>query len=1064
MQIRPVGRRAASSLVLVLLALCPPLARAQTVPAADGHGEEAYVIEQARSRWRYENDGTGTRHLFMRARTQSEAGVQQFGQLVFGYNAASERLDITFVRVRKPDGSTIETPASGVQDLSSPVERVAPIYTDFRQKHVTVQGLRPGDTIEFDIVTTVHSALAPGQFWGEHIFNTHAIVLDEQFEIDVPSRKRITLKTKPGFDPKVQEAGGRTVYRWAQSNLKRKAEESDSDEKDDSQKAADEPEVAPVRLTTFESWEQVGRWYAALEGPQRQPTPEIRARAAQLTAGKTTDMEKLAALYEFVAAQFRYVSLSLGMGRYQPRPAAEVLREQYGDCKDKHTLLASLIEAAGLRASAALINSTVKLDPDFPSPSQFDHVITRTRAGGEDVWVDSTTEVAPFRLLAPTLRKKLALVVEAGGAPHLEETPANPPMKSFLLQEIDGTLAESGKLTARLKIALRGDLELGLRTAFRSVPRADWKQIADRIATIGDKQGEVTNLEVTDPGALRDPFRLEFDVTFEDFVAWDDGKATVPLPFSGAAPSGEQTGDSGPIRLGAAPSEVSYKLRLTLPAGVTLRPPVPVSVTRDYADYRATYALDGSTFVGSRIFTSSQSELPAERKEDHDALLRVMRADARQTLAMESTTAVTTAAKVDLKAPELNRKALAALKQGNYSEAITLLKRVVELEPKDKAAWNNLGRAHMGLRQPDPAIAAFRQQIQVNPYDAHAHNWLGHALLEGRKYDDAEAAFRKQMELNPLDEYAPASLGRLLVERRRHAEALPFIEKAITLAPKDAQLHVQLGKAHLNLKRETDAIAAFDRALELSPAPGTWNNIAYELSLHGTQLDRALQYAESAVSAVTASARNFDLGRADRASYGVVSSLAAYWDTLGWVYFARGDMEKAEPLIQAAWLVAQHGEVADHLAQIYEKTGRRDAAIRTYAQALAAEDPADGTRDRLSRLLQDGKIDQLVAKHKDSLREVRTFVLGRVDAPGKSADVVILLSASRGVEGVRLVGGDAALTPLLDAVKRVVDHERMFPDATTPAKLLRRGTIECPQNDGYCTLSLLTADDAIPNR
>ena len=61
----------------------------------------------------------------------------------------------------------LATPADGVQDLSSPVQQVAPIYTDFRQKHVTVQGLRPGDTLEFSVVTVVHTALAPGQFWTE---------------------------------------------------------------------------------------------------------------------------------------------------------------------------------------------------------------------------------------------------------------------------------------------------------------------------------------------------------------------------------------------------------------------------------------------------------------------------------------------------------------------------------------------------------------------------------------------------------------------------------------------------------------------------------------------------------------------------------------------------------------------------------------------------------------------------------------------------------------------------------------------------------------------------------
>src|SRR5207247_925398 len=136
------------------------------------------------------------------------------------------------------------------------------------------------------------------------------------------------------------------------------------------------PQPPAVPLARFGSWEDLGRWYADLERSQRTVTPEICKKAGELTADRATDLEKLETLYEYVATNFRYVSLSFGVGRYQPHAAAEVLRNQNGDCKDKHTLLASLAESVGLHASAALINSTVMLDPDFPSPSQFDHVMT----------------------------------------------------------------------------------------------------------------------------------------------------------------------------------------------------------------------------------------------------------------------------------------------------------------------------------------------------------------------------------------------------------------------------------------------------------------------------------------------------------------------------------------------------------------------------------------------------------------------------------------------------------------------------------------------------------------
>ena len=53
------------------------------------------------------------------------------------------------------------------------------------------------------------------------------------------------------------------------------------------------------------------------------------------------------AIYEFVSGQTRYIGIDFGVGRYQPHAAAEVLANQYGDCKDKDTLLEAMLRAKG---------------------------------------------------------------------------------------------------------------------------------------------------------------------------------------------------------------------------------------------------------------------------------------------------------------------------------------------------------------------------------------------------------------------------------------------------------------------------------------------------------------------------------------------------------------------------------------------------------------------------------------------------------------------------------------------------------------------------------------------
>src|SRR5262249_57015622 len=130
---------------------------------------------------------------------------------------------------------------------------------------------------------------------------------------------------------------------------------------------------------------EVGAWYASLEKDRRVPTPEIRTKVEGLTKGLSTDAEKIQALYDYVSTNFRYVSLSLGLGRYQPHAAGDVFHNQYGDCKDKNTLLAAMLEAEGIHSSSVLINSSRKIDPDVPSPMQFDHAITMVPLGKQEV-------------------------------------------------------------------------------------------------------------------------------------------------------------------------------------------------------------------------------------------------------------------------------------------------------------------------------------------------------------------------------------------------------------------------------------------------------------------------------------------------------------------------------------------------------------------------------------------------------------------------------------------------------------------------------------------------------
>jgi tetratricopeptide (TPR) repeat protein len=1045
---------------------------AESAKAEDkGHDyvQESFVVEQMHSRYRFEADGTGRKEVTARIRVQSEAGVQQWGQLQVGYNSANERVEIPYVRVLKEDGSVVKAGDDAVQDLSAPVEHEAPVYTDYRQKHITVPGLRPGEVLEYDLLTVIHTPLAAGQFWTEYEFDKTSIVLDEEVDVDVPAGRAVKIKNKAGRDPKISEENGRRLYHWSSSHLEREDDDKAKDKDKDKKKKKHRPDDdrPDIQLTTFATWEQIGRWYAGLEKDRRAPSPEVRAKAAELTKGLNTDLEKTEALYDFVAKNFRYVSLSLGVGRYQPHPASDVLHNQYGDCKDKHTLLASMLEAEGLHASSVLINSSRKLDPDVPSPSQFDHVITMLPMGKEEVWMDTTAEVGPFRLLAFSLRKKQALVIPpvdppSSLAPHLEQTPADTPMPDTEFSEIEGKINDIGKLEAHVHYAFRGDEELLLRSVFRRVPQANWQRVVENVnASLG---GDITNLKVSDPAATREPFTLSYDVSKVNFLDWSKKKTEIVLPlvqFSlpDVNDDDDPDPDAEPLKLGPK-AEYGYKITLELPAKYTAHAPLAFSLKRDYAEYQATYRIDGGVFTAGRKLTLRQDELPAARAADYESFRRAVGSDLAQQLSVESTVAGAPVPPADMKADDLVESGRAAANNGNLEVAIALLKRATEVDPKNKYAWNNLGLVYFQMRQDEPAIAAFQKQLEVNPYDEFAYNYLGRVYWNQRKYDDAVKAYNKQLENNPLDKFSHAALGAMYAEWHKYDEAVPELEKAASLTPDSAELQVSLGDAYLNLGQDDKALAAFDHAVELSATPLVWNNIAYQLSLKKSHLDRAQQYAESAVSATAAAMRNITLERLTQQELPLVSSLIAYWDTLGWIHFANGNLDKAEKYVAAAWGLGHHGEVGDHLGQIYEKRGEKDRALQTYALSMNGLRPTPETRGRLATLAGgDAKADAAVARYKDELQHLSTVDLGKAAQTG-NADFFILLSRGSGsskVDAVKFVSGDEKLKSYTEAL-RTADYHLTFPD-DTPVKVLRRGTLSCSVTTGKCEFVLTLPDD-----
>jgi tetratricopeptide (TPR) repeat protein len=182
----------------------------------------------------------------------------------------------------------------------------------------------------------------------------------------------------------------------------------------------------------------------------------------------------------------------------------------------------------------------------------------------------------------------------------------------------------------------------------------------------------------------------------------------------------------------------------------------------------------------------------------------------------------------------------AAETAGKYDRAEEIWRKVIQINPKNAKAYNNLGNALSDQNKLDKAIAAYQKAIQLNPNYADAYNNLGNALDEQKKFNEAIAAYQKAIQLNPNDADIYYNLGIVLDEQKKFDEAIAAYQKAIQLNPNNAVAYNNLGIVLYLQNKLDEAIAAYQKAIQLNLNYAVaYNNLGFALYLQN-KLDKAI--------------------------------------------------------------------------------------------------------------------------------------------------------------------------------------------------------------------------------
>jgi tetratricopeptide (TPR) repeat protein len=1019
-------------LVLALVGLFAALSAAGE--PAGPYSAEPFVILHANTIIDMKADGTGEQTETMVVAVQSEAAARQFSVVSTFYAKQSQHAEFVYVRVRHLDGTTVETPLSDVQDQAAPVTQQAPFYSDLMIKQVPVKGLRVGDTLEWQTHNIRTAAEAPGQFWGAENFLREAVIEDQTVELRVPAGLKLTIWTKPEPRAKLAEsdADGRHIYRWSWKQLDattgadaealKKAKESQPLSPAEQQDATDGP-LPDFAWTTFPSWESVGAWYRSLEGDRMKPDDTIRAKVAEITAGKTTQEEKVRAVYAWVSGQIRYVGVALGIGRYQPHTAAAVLDNQYGDCKDKHTLLAAMLLALGLQPDAVLVGPGIRFNHAVPSPASFNHLITRVAVDGKDVWLDSTSEVADYRVLLAVVRDKDGLVVPQTGPAAIAHTPADLPFKqesTFMVAgALDGALASNSTIT----ITHHDDMEVLLRAGLRQVSPSKYEELVEALMAgygFGGKVSEVEIEHASDPAL---PLAIRFHYHRDRNKDWGENRVTAAFGPTLLPAVDEKNLPRSPLDLGA-PRTDSSTLEMKLPQGWNMELPEAIHEHTSRANCDVTYRLkDGSLFAERRL-TVLQTKVPVAEMKAYADWYEACGAGSVPYLQLINTSG--TSAGTDSfstaqeQARHLVNEANDEIRGGLYDQAEANLKQAQALDANVGDLWGDFGAVAMHRGNQKEAMQLYAKEIDLHPEAEFAYRNL--AGLQGVTGDNAAALdtlmrWQKHAPANP----APSVQAVLmLLNQQDNAGALKQAKAAEALLTEDARkeegFQLALGEAEMR-GGEIDAGEPLILKIAKDSTDLTRRNDAsYELAMAGRDLPLAEQTERAVLEQLTAESHTWTGSEAQALLRQKSFLITACWDTMGWILFKEDKAAEAEAWIRPAMMMRENAEVGAHLGDVLMAEKKPSEAATAYAEALATLP----TRDRMGVLI---KVDPPRAKElrtkldaaktaakmmqapdgRAGLQAMRTWKIGAASGLKGTAEFRVLLSPD-GVVSVQPVG------------------------------------------------------------
>jgi transglutaminase-like putative cysteine protease len=318
-------------------------------------------------------------------RVDNTAGLEDLSQLRFYFEPSYQQLAIHFVRILR-NGATLDSlKPSEIKMIQEENDLDQQLYNGTSAAVIFVNDVRVGDIVEYAYTITGDNPVLGGRFTDILYLSDTEPIKEKFIRLLFPTKRTLSVKNdNTDLQPTKQSVGDDTEYLWY-------AKDVTGIKGDDATPDWFNP-YPRINLSEFQSWADVVNWALPFYQNSALNNAELKAKVEDWKKSSAAPEQRAISALRFVQDEIRYLGIELGRYSHQPTAPEKVFTRRFGDCKDKSLLLSSILNAMGIEATPALVNTNERsaLDSWQATPFAFDHVIVQSTINGKTYWFDPT--------------------------------------------------------------------------------------------------------------------------------------------------------------------------------------------------------------------------------------------------------------------------------------------------------------------------------------------------------------------------------------------------------------------------------------------------------------------------------------------------------------------------------------------------------------------------------------------------------------------------------------------------------------------------------------------------